>query len=56
MTDAIRGRFITLEGGEGAGKSVQAKRLEDKLKSFAERSRSYAKSSANGGDGARGGE
>jgi dTMP kinase len=27
-----RGRFITLEGGEGAGKSVQAKRLEKKLK------------------------
>jgi dTMP kinase len=26
-----RGRFITLEGGEGAGKTVQAKRLEDKL-------------------------
>jgi len=29
---ARRGRFITLEGGEGAGKSVQAKRLEEKLK------------------------
>ena len=26
-----RGRFITLEGGEGAGKSVQAKRLEKRL-------------------------
>jgi dTMP kinase len=26
-----RGRFITLEGGEGAGKSVQARRLEDRL-------------------------
>jgi dTMP kinase len=26
-----RGRFITLEGGEGAGKSVQAKRLEARL-------------------------
>ena len=26
-----RGRFITLEGGEGAGKSVQAKRLEERL-------------------------
>jgi dTMP kinase len=25
------GRFITLEGGEGAGKSVQAKRLEERL-------------------------
>jgi dTMP kinase len=31
MTGAPRGRFITLEGGEGAGKSVQAKRLEEKL-------------------------
>lgn len=27
-----KGRFITLEGGEGAGKSTQAKRLRDKLK------------------------
>ena len=27
-----RGRFITLEGGEGAGKSVQAARLEARLK------------------------
>jgi dTMP kinase len=26
-----KGRFITLEGGEGAGKSVQAKRLEKRL-------------------------
>jgi dTMP kinase len=26
-----RGRFITLEGGEGAGKSVQAKRLKERL-------------------------
>jgi dTMP kinase len=26
-----KGRFVTLEGGEGAGKSVQAKRLEDRL-------------------------
>jgi dTMP kinase len=26
-----RGRFITLEGGEGVGKSVQAKRLEERL-------------------------
>jgi dTMP kinase len=33
MSSAPRGRFITLEGGEGAGKSVQAKRLERKLKS-----------------------
>ena len=29
---APRGRFITLEGGEGAGKSVQARRLEKRLK------------------------
>ncbi len=33
-THAARGRFITLEGGEGAGKSVQAKRLAEKLKSL----------------------
>ncbi len=33
MSPTARGRFITLEGGEGAGKSVQAKRLEEKLKS-----------------------
>lgn len=32
MTDAPRGRFITFEGGEGAGKTVQAKRLETRLK------------------------
>jgi len=31
MTGRARGRFITLEGGEGAGKSVQAKRLEERL-------------------------
>lgn len=31
MTGRARGRFITLEGGEGAGKSVQAKRLEARL-------------------------
>ena len=31
MTGQARGRFITLEGGEGAGKSVQAKRLEQRL-------------------------
>jgi dTMP kinase len=34
MTRAVRGRFITLEGGEGAGKSVQAKRLEENLRSL----------------------
>jgi dTMP kinase len=31
MTMPARGRFITLEGGEGVGKSVQAKRLEERL-------------------------
>ncbi len=31
MTGQARGRFITLEGGEGAGKSVQAKRLTERL-------------------------
>ena len=31
MTRRESGRFITLEGGEGAGKSVQAKRLEERL-------------------------
>ena len=31
MTTQARGRFITLEGGEGAGKSIQAKRLEERL-------------------------
>ena len=31
MTSPARGRFITLEGGEGVGKSVQAKRLEERL-------------------------
>jgi len=34
MTNGARGRFITFEGGEGAGKSVQAKRLEQRLKSL----------------------
>ena len=29
----MRGRFITLEGGEGAGKTVQAARLRDTLES-----------------------
>jgi len=32
MTGRRRGRFITLEGGEGAGKSVQARRLEARLR------------------------
>ncbi len=31
MTGQARGRFITLEGGEGVGKSVQARRLEERL-------------------------
>ena len=31
VTGQAKGRFITLEGGEGAGKSVQAKRLEERL-------------------------
>ncbi len=31
MTGRENGRFITLEGGDGAGKSVQAKRLEQRL-------------------------
>jgi dTMP kinase len=31
MTGQARGQFITLEGGEGVGKSVQAKRLEERL-------------------------
>ena len=31
MTGRAGGRFITLEGGEGVGKSVQAKRLEERL-------------------------
>jgi dTMP kinase len=31
MTAPARGRFITLEGGEGVGKSVQARRLEVRL-------------------------
>src|ERR1700749_1757268 len=31
MTRQARGRFITLEGGEGVGKSVQAERLEKRL-------------------------
>jgi len=31
MTERRNGRFITLEGGEGAGKSLQAKRLAERL-------------------------
>ena len=31
MTEQAKGRFITLEGGEGVGKSVQAERLEKRL-------------------------
>ena len=31
MTRQAKGRFITLEGGEGVGKSVQARRLEARL-------------------------
>jgi dTMP kinase len=34
MTERARGRFITLEGGEGAGKSVQAKRLEERIRAL----------------------
>ena len=34
MIGVPRGRFITFEGGEGAGKSVQARRLETKLKAL----------------------
>ena len=34
VTGQAKGRFITLEGGEGAGKSVQAKRLEERLAGF----------------------
>src|SRR5579871_904182 len=34
MTGRARGRFITLEGGEGVGKSVQAKRLQESLSSL----------------------
>jgi len=31
----MRGRFITLEGGEGAGKSTQAERLAARLRTHA---------------------
>jgi dTMP kinase len=32
LAPVVRGRFITLEGGEGAGKSTQAHRLADRLR------------------------
>ena len=35
MADTMRGRFITLEGGEGAGKSTQAERLAARLRALA---------------------
>jgi dTMP kinase len=34
MTGRAKGRFITFEGGEGVGKSVQAKRLQERLTAF----------------------
>jgi dTMP kinase len=34
MTERARGRFVTLEGGEGAGKSVQAERLEEHIRAL----------------------